>query len=83
MIRTKVEAGYKIRIPESLRPSLKVGDELLVAIDQAGRIILVPEGRIREILQKTSGMWRDRQDIPADGVGYVNQLRQGWRLREH
>jgi bifunctional DNA-binding transcriptional regulator/antitoxin component of YhaV-PrlF toxin-antitoxin module len=82
MTRTKIDGDFKIRIPESLRPSLKVGDELLIAIDQAGRIIMVPERRILEILQKTAGMWRGRQDIPSDGIDYVSQLRQGRRLRD-
>ena len=82
MLRTKVEPDFRISIPESLRPPLQVGDELLVTTDQAGRIIITPEARVRSILQRTAGMWRGRQDIPSDGVDYVNNLRQARRLQE-
>jgi bifunctional DNA-binding transcriptional regulator/antitoxin component of YhaV-PrlF toxin-antitoxin module len=82
MIKTKIEPNYRITIPEALRPSLKVGDELLITTDPAGRIIITPEARIHSILERTAGMWQGRQDIPADGVQYVNQLRQARRLRE-
>ena len=81
MLRTKVEPDFRITIPEPLRPALQVGDELLIATDQEGRIIITPQARIRSILQRTAGMWRGRQDIPADGVEYVNNLRQARRLR--
>jgi bifunctional DNA-binding transcriptional regulator/antitoxin component of YhaV-PrlF toxin-antitoxin module len=82
MLRTKVEPDFRITIPEPLRPPLQVGDKLLVTMDQAGRIIITPEARVRSILQRTAGMWRGRQDIPSDGVEYVNNLRQARRLRE-
>jgi bifunctional DNA-binding transcriptional regulator/antitoxin component of YhaV-PrlF toxin-antitoxin module len=82
MLRTKIEPDFRITIPEPLRTPLQVGDELLITTDQAGRIIITPEARIRAILQRTAGMWRGRQDVPADGVEYVNNLRQGRRLRD-
>jgi len=82
MLRTKVEPDFRITIPEALRSPLKVGDELLITTDQAGRIIITPEARVRAILQRTAGMWRGRQDVPADGVEYVNNLRQGRRLHD-
>jgi bifunctional DNA-binding transcriptional regulator/antitoxin component of YhaV-PrlF toxin-antitoxin module len=75
MLRTKVDPDFRITIPEPLRPPLQVGDELV------GRIIITPETRVRSILQRTAGMWRGRQDIPSDGVEYVNDLRQARRLR--
>jgi bifunctional DNA-binding transcriptional regulator/antitoxin component of YhaV-PrlF toxin-antitoxin module len=82
MLRTKIEPDFRITIPESLRPPLKVGDELFITTDQAGRIIITSEARIRAILQRTAGMWRGRQDIPSDGVEYVHNLRQGRRLHD-
>jgi bifunctional DNA-binding transcriptional regulator/antitoxin component of YhaV-PrlF toxin-antitoxin module len=82
MLRAKIEPDFRITIPESLRPPLKVGDELLITTDQAGRIIITPEARIRAILRRTAGLWRGRQDIPSDGVEYVNNLRQGRRLHD-
>jgi len=45
------------------------------------RVALSAE-QIRARLMETFGMWADRTDVPADGVEYVNQLRQGRRLRE-
>jgi hypothetical protein len=27
-------------------------------------------------------MWSDRDELPADGVDYVNEIRQGYRLDE-
>jgi hypothetical protein len=45
------------------------------------RVALSAE-QIRARLMETFGMWADRIDVPADGVEYVNQLRQGRRLRE-
>ena len=82
MLRVQVESDFKITLPEPLRAPLHVGDELLVTTDAVGRIIITPEARIRAILEQTAGMWSGRTDIPADGVEYVNQLRQGRRLRE-
>jgi hypothetical protein len=37
------------------------------------------EINVRQILQETFGMWADRDDLPADGVDYVNQIRQSTR----
>jgi len=81
MLRTVVDNDYRVTIPENLRQSLRIGDKLLVSVDQTGRIFLVPEDRALEILAQTAGMWRDRTDIPSDGVEYVNQLREGNRLQ--
>ena len=82
MLRVKVESDFRITLPEPLRAPLHVGDELMVTTDTVGRIIITPQARIRAILEETAGMWADRTDIPADGVEYVNQMRQGRRLRE-
>jgi bifunctional DNA-binding transcriptional regulator/antitoxin component of YhaV-PrlF toxin-antitoxin module len=80
MLRTKIDKGFRVTIPESLRPALHVGEELLISMDQSGRILLVPESKVVEILERTAGMWAGRQDIPADGIHYVNQIRSGRRL---
>ena len=68
-------------MPEKLRGNLKVGDEIVITVDRAGRIVLLSEKRVRATLQQTAGMWQDRVDIPKDGVAYVNKLRRGRRLR--
>ena len=82
MLRTRVGKNLRITLPDSLRPNLKEGEELLVSVDQAGRIVLIPESRVVEILNQTAGMWQGRPDLPAKGVTYVDQLRQGRRLRD-
>jgi bifunctional DNA-binding transcriptional regulator/antitoxin component of YhaV-PrlF toxin-antitoxin module len=82
MLRAKIEPDFRITLPEPLRDLLRVGDELLITTDQMGRIIITPKAHIRAILQRTAGMWRGRQDLPADGVEYVNQMRQGCRLHD-
>ncbi len=82
MLKAKIEPDFRITIPEPLRDPLQVGDELLISTDPSGRIIITPEARIRAILQRTAGMWQGRQDIPDGGVEYVDNLRQGRRLRD-
>ena len=79
MLRTKVESDYRVAIPEALRTSLLVGEELLVKVDHAGHILLIPKAHALVILEHTAGMWQGRTDIPKDGVTYVNQVRQGHR----
>lgn len=81
MERVAIESGFRVTVPKKMRSGLKIGDELRVSVDHAGRIILVSEKQIRETLQRTAGMWSGRQDIPNDGVVYVNRLRKGRRLR--
>lgn len=81
MEQVSIESGFRVTVPKKMRNGLKVGDELRVTVDHAGRIILVSEKRMREILQRTAGMWSGRKDIPNDGVAYVNRLRKGRRLR--
>ena len=58
----------------------EVGTPVWVAMDEAGRIILTPETQIRAVLMETFGMWADRDDIPQNGVSYMDQIRQGKRL---
>jgi hypothetical protein len=82
MLRTRIDADFRIPIPKTLQAPLHVGDELLITTDPAGRLIIIPEARIRSILERTAGLWRERPDLPADGVEYVNQLRAGRRLRD-
>ena len=82
MLRTIVEKDFRVRLPDEILNSLQIGEELFVALDKAGRILLIPQSRVEEILTQTAGLWQGRSDIPADGVEYVNQLRAGRRLKE-
>ncbi len=79
MKRIQIEKGFRLTLPEEFRGELKVGDELFIIVDRAGRIILLSETRIRETLQRTAGIWQARTDVPKDGVAYVNRLRRGRR----
>ena len=50
------------------------------ALDQAMQTAeLKPDARAA--LEATFGMWTDRDDLPADGVDYVTQLRHSKRRR--
>lgn len=59
---------------------MPVGTPVQVTVDEAGRIILTPESKIQAILLETFGMWADRDDLPKDGVAYMDEVRQGQRL---
>lgn len=82
MLRTRIEKGYRVTIPEPLRPTLHEGEELLVSMDESGRIVLIPSERALQILERTAGMWQGRTDIPADGIHYVQEQRSARRLRD-
>jgi len=81
MNRILVEKGFRLTVPKELRGEMQEGEELVITVDSAGRIVLLSEKRIRAALQRTAGMWEGRTDVPADGVKYVNRLRRGRRLR--
>ena len=82
MLKAKVEADFRVTIPEALRAQIHIGDEVFVAVPSQGQITLVAKSRVEAILEATAGMWRGRTDQPAEGVDYVNALRQGGRLRD-
>ncbi len=61
MLRVLIENDYKIAIPEPLRPSLAVGDELLITTDASGRIIVAWRGRARLALVNLADLRRLEQ----------------------
>ena len=75
-----VKEGYQLNLPTELQAIAPVGTQFRVTVDPTGRIILTPEAQVRAILMETFGMWLDHQDVPADGVDYVNDIRSGRRL---
>jgi hypothetical protein len=77
MTKVLVKEGYQLSLPPELQPLAPVGTQFEITVDEAGRIILTPESKIRAILMETFGMWSDREDVPADGVEFVNDIRQG------
>ena len=82
MTTVLITEGHQLSLPPELRQAAPVGAQFQVTVDQAGRIILTPENRVQAILQETFGMWSDRDELPADGVDYVNEIRPGYRLDE-
>jgi hypothetical protein len=80
MTKVMVQEGYQLSLPPELQPLAPIGSQFLVTIDETGRIILTPEVDVRAILLETFGMWSARDDVPVDGVDYVDQIRQGQRL---
>lgn len=82
MTKVLVEEGYQLNLPPELQSLAPVGTQFEITVDESGRIILTPETKIRAILMETFGMWSDHADVPADGVEFVNDIRQGQRLDE-
>lgn len=80
MIVTKIEPEYKVNIPEQFRRHIQVGQDVAFSEDNLGRLTITPVEKIRDRLMETFGMWADRDDIPSDGVAYVNAIRKGHRL---
>lgn len=88
MADTIVEPGYNVLLPEEVRPHISVGQRYTVTMGADGELVLTPVDErsmadiIDDILNHTAGLWRGREDIPDNGVDYVNQLRQGRRLTD-
>lgn len=86
MADTVIEFDYHVILPEEVRSHVTVGQRYAVTVNAEGSLVLTPVEQpldlsvIDSILNQTAGMWRDRSDVPQDGVEYVNQLRQARRL---
>lgn len=80
MINVHIEPDFRIPLPESLRGLLSVGDEVAMMRDAEGRIVIVPSQEIAARLDATFGLWAGREDMPADGIAYMDGIRQGARL---
>lgn len=82
MTTVTIEDGFRMTLPEELRSTLCVGDELLASRDNNGRIILSVKSEMQQALDEAFGIWADRTDIPKDGVEFVNQIRSSGRFEE-
>jgi hypothetical protein len=82
MNKILIEDGYRVVLPPEVQSLVHIGASVWVTVDQAGRIVLTPEGQAQAALLETFGMWADRADTPSDGVTYMNQVRRGRRLNE-
>ncbi|WP_154668225.1 hypothetical protein [Pseudoduganella violaceinigra] len=56
-------------------------DPVQDAVDQADLSSALEERRCRRMaaLKAAEGLWKNRADIPQDGVEYQDQLRDEWR----
>jgi hypothetical protein len=81
MIRTKITREYTLEIPESFRKNLRAGQEVALAMDIQGRMIVTPIEQIRAQLSETFGMWNGRDGIPPDGIAFMDDVRKGRRLK--
>ena len=88
MADTIVESSYSVLLPEEVRPHIVVGQRYAVTVGADGELVLTPIDQrplsevIDDILHRTAGLWRNREDVPSDGVEYVNQLRLGRRRND-
>lgn len=80
MSKTRIEDEYRLVLPPDVQHLVRIGHAVLVTADEAGRIILTPESQALAALLGTFGMWADRDDVPADGVAYMDEIRRGQRL---
>ncbi len=54
-------------------------EEVLVAREAAQTPQEMRLQRLRAALAAAEGLWKDRQDIPKDGVEFQERLRAEWR----
>ena len=83
MVTVKLSTDYGLIIPAEFRRWLAGEQELAISVDAQGRLILTPVEHVRARLLETFGMWRDRADIPSDGVEAMDELRapEAWLAR--
>lgn len=82
MMVSRVDELFRITIPQEARTTVRVGEEYVVLPGKDGRFLLLPVSEVNGILARTAGMWQERDDVPTDGVEYVNRLRTGSRLAD-
>lgn len=82
MMVSKVDELFRILLPPEARAGVQVGEEYVVLPGDNGRLLLLPVSQMEQILTRTAGMWQGRDDLPDDGVAYVNQMRSGGRLAD-
>ena len=82
MIVTRISQEYTVPIPDEFRESFGAGQEVVIGADAQGRLVVTPFEHVRTVLQETFGLWTDRNDVPGDGVAYMDEIRHGRRLSE-
>ena len=88
MADTIIELDYHLTLPTEVRPHVAVGQRYEVTVSEDGNLVLSPfERRLTpaetdQLLARTAGLWRGRNDVPNDGVEYFDTYRQGRRLND-
>jgi len=80
MVVARITPEYTLKIPDEFRQMIEAGQEVAVSADSQGRLVVTPMEQIRAQLLETFGMWADRDDLPADGIDYMDEIRRGQRL---
>jgi hypothetical protein len=80
--KATIEDGFRLALPPDVHHLVRVGHSVVVTVDEGGRIVLTPEPKALAALLGTFGMWADRDDVPADGVAYMDEIRRGQRLND-
>ena len=65
-----------------MKNATRKADQPALAQTDAAEPIDSPQARRQRrlaLLQPAEGLWKDRDDIPKDGVEYQRQLRSEWR----
>ena len=82
MVVSRIGSDYSVNIPDAFRELFEAGQEVAISADAQGRLVSTPVEQIQLRLQATFGMWADRDDLPTDGVDYMDDVRRGQRLSE-
>ena len=81
MVTVQISPQYTVKIPETFRSQLRVGQQVAISVDTQGRLVLTPLEQARAVLDETFGIWEGRADIPKSGVKYMDKIRRGHRLK--
>lgn len=80
MIRTTIEDGFKISLPESVRTRFAVGETVLIDVDEHGRIVMVPASAVLAILDQSFGMRQAANSAEDEGIRSMDWIRKGQRI---
>ena len=76
----KVTTNYQVTIPRDVRAiqNIKVGDTVLFAIEEGGKVDFLKKER-EDAIKEAAGIWKGK--MKESGVEYVRKIRKGWKKR--
>lgn len=80
MAVSRISSKHTLQIPDEFRKTLPAGQEVVITVDEQGRMVVTPVEKIRATLAESFGMWADRTDLPDDALRYVREIRKGYRV---